>query len=136
MKCFADGLAAKKGVGERSSVRNGMPSPLHVKTESRKNHKLTLVTGLENYGIDPDALANMLKRKLGANTTVGEWKAKSGAVKAEVAVSGLWEKSVREFSFYKLATVVYAIDMNYPRGAYVTGGGATSGRLRCRQEVY
>ena len=107
MDCFADGLAAKKGVGERSSVRNGMPSPLHVKTESRKNHKLTLVTGLENYGIDPDALANMLKRKLGANTTVGEWKAKSGAAKAEVAVSGLWEKSVREANFFKLATIRY-----------------------------
>ena len=91
----ADGLAAKKGVGERSSVRSGLPNPLHVKTESRKNHNLTLVTGLENFGIDPHALADMLKRKLGANTTVGEWKAKSGAAKAEVAVSGLWEKSVR-----------------------------------------
>ena len=76
-------------------MRNGSPNPLHVKTESRKNHNLTLVTGLENFGIDPNALANMLKRKLGANTTVGEWKAKSGATKAEVAVSGLWEKSVR-----------------------------------------
>ena len=91
----ADGLAAKKGVGERSSVRSGLPNPLHVKTESRKNHNLTLVTGLENFGIDPHALADMLKRKLGANTTVGEWKVKSGAAKAEVAVSGLWEKSVR-----------------------------------------
>lgn len=39
------GLAAKKGVGERSSIRNGSPPPLNVKTESRKNHNLTLVTG-------------------------------------------------------------------------------------------
>ena len=31
-------------------------------------------------GIDAAALAALLKRKLGANSTVGEWVAKSGAV--------------------------------------------------------
>ena len=45
-----EGLAAKKGVGERTSVRPGKPPPLHVTTVTRKNHNLTLITGLENYG--------------------------------------------------------------------------------------
>ncbi len=45
-----EGLAAKKGVGERTSVRPGKPPPLHVTTVTRKNHNLTVITGLENYG--------------------------------------------------------------------------------------
>ena len=43
-------LAAKKGVGERTSVRPGKPPPLHVTTVTRKNHNLAVITGLENYG--------------------------------------------------------------------------------------
>ena len=45
-----EGLAAKKGVGERTSVRPGKPPPLHVTTVTRKAHNLTVITGLENYG--------------------------------------------------------------------------------------
>ena len=51
-----DGLAAKKGVGERSSVRNGSPPPLFVSTATVKNHNVTLIRGLEGYGIDAKAL--------------------------------------------------------------------------------
>jgi hypothetical protein len=93
--------------------------------ESRKNHNLTLVRGLEHFGVDPRALADLCKKSLGANTTIGEWVTKSGekdqlgrltlvhfcvaassllcsgtfgvragAPKIEVAISGLWDKSV------------------------------------------
>ena len=123
-------------------MRNGSPNPLHVKTESRKNHNLTLVTGLENFGIDPNALANMLKRKLGANTTVGEWKAKSGATKAEVAVSGLWEKSVRAATLcFRVTRPEFVICLAVERALSLLclryiGGGATGGRVRCRQAFH
>ena len=53
-----EGLAAKKGVGERTSVRPGKPPPLHVTTVTRKNHNLTVITGLENYG--PSRLPHLL----------------------------------------------------------------------------
>jgi hypothetical protein len=46
--------------------------------ESRKNHNLTLVRGLEHFGVDPRALADLCKKSLGANTTIGEWVTKSG----------------------------------------------------------
>ena len=81
---------------------------------------LSLYTGLENYGIDANALANMLKKRLGANTTVGEWKAKSGATKAEVAVSGLWEKSVRALRCSSSCLCVFlslAASLSLPRFA-------------------
>ena len=54
-----EGLAAKKGVGERTSVRPGKPPPLHVTTVTRKAHNLTLITGLENYGTVPPSSSSL-----------------------------------------------------------------------------
>jgi hypothetical protein len=74
------GLSEKHGVGarKRESLRAGMPPPLAVTTEARKAHNLTIIRNLEIYGIDATALGELLKRKLAANTTVGQWETKSG----------------------------------------------------------
>jgi translation initiation factor 1 (eIF-1/SUI1) len=61
----------------RGPMRKGGPSPIHIEVKQRQGKKVvTLVTGLESFGIEPKDLAGECKRKMGASSS-GEWPSQS-----------------------------------------------------------
>ncbi|KAL8060040.1 hypothetical protein ABFX02_03G127400 [Erythranthe guttata] len=72
--------------GEHSVVRKGALKPLQILTERRQgNKKVTKLSGLESFLIDPETLASELQKKFACSTTVSELPGKKGL---EVLVQG------------------------------------------------
>jgi len=70
------------------TVRQGAPPKVQVRTMTRRGHNVTLVSGLEKYGVDLQILSNQLKQKLAASTAVEE---------TSIMIQGLWNESVSKF---------------------------------------
>lgn len=59
--------------GNDTVVRKGALKPLQIVTERRQgNKKVTKLSGLESFLIDPEALASELQKKFACSTTVSE----------------------------------------------------------------
>lgn len=59
--------------GSDSVVRKGALKPLQILTERRQgNKKVTKLSGLESFLIDPETLASELQKKFACSTTVSE----------------------------------------------------------------
>ena len=82
---------------EKPITRPGREPPVvRISTAQRRGHMVTLVDELEVLAIPPEQLAHALQAKLGSNATVSEMEVKSGAVKRQVMVQGLWDRAVEE----------------------------------------
>lgn len=72
--------------GNDSVVRKGALKPIQIVTERRQgNKKVTKLSGVECFLIDPEALASELQKKCACSTTVSELPGKKGF---EVLVQG------------------------------------------------
>jgi len=71
------------------SLRQGAPPKVQVRTMTRRGHNVTLVSGLEKYGVDLQILCAQLKQKLAASTAVEET--------STIMIQGLWNESVSKF---------------------------------------
>ncbi|PIA55252.1 hypothetical protein AQUCO_00800166v1 [Aquilegia coerulea] len=72
--------------GNETIVRKGAVKTVQIMTERRQgNKKMTRVSGLESFLIDPEALAAELQKKFACSTTVAELPGKKGH---EVLVQG------------------------------------------------
>ncbi|TYG59269.1 hypothetical protein ES288_D08G288400v1 [Gossypium darwinii] len=72
--------------GGESVVRKGVLKTVQIMTERRQgNKKVTKVSGLETFLIDPEALASELQKKFACSTTVAELRGKKGL---EVLIQG------------------------------------------------
>lgn len=72
--------------GGESVVRKGVLKTVQIMTERRQgNKKVTKVSGLETFLIDPEALASELQKKFACSTTVAELPGKKGL---EVLIQG------------------------------------------------
>ncbi|KAH1105634.1 hypothetical protein J1N35_009402 [Gossypium stocksii] len=72
--------------GGESVVRKGVLKTVQIVTERRQgNKKVTKVSGLETFLIDPEALASELQKKFACSTTVAELPGKKGL---EVLIQG------------------------------------------------
>lgn len=59
--------------GSDSVLRKGAIKPIQILTERRQgNKKMTRVSGLETFLLDPDSLASELQKKFACSTTVAE----------------------------------------------------------------
>eukprot|EP00397_Hematodinium_sp_SG-2012_P019107 GEMP01019619.1.p1 GENE.GEMP01019619.1~~GEMP01019619.1.p1 ORF type:complete len:543 (+),score=145.64 GEMP01019619.1:93-1721(+) len=66
-------------------IRPGPPPKVQVRTCTRKGHNVTLVSGLDKYGVDLHLLCGDLKHKLAASTAVEG---------SDIMVQGLWNETV------------------------------------------
>ncbi|KAG7589761.1 PUA-like superfamily [Arabidopsis suecica] len=74
-----------RGGGE-PVVRKGAVKPVQIMTERRQgNKKVTKVTGMETFLIDPDSFGSELQKKFACSTSVGELPGKKGY---EVLIQG------------------------------------------------
>eukprot|EP00933_Yihiella_yeosuensis_P032554 TRINITY_DN26174_c0_g1_i2.p1 TRINITY_DN26174_c0_g1~~TRINITY_DN26174_c0_g1_i2.p1 ORF type:complete len:410 (+),score=93.49 TRINITY_DN26174_c0_g1_i2:479-1708(+) len=80
--------------GMKRSVRTGKPPVVQVRTDQRRGHNVTLVHGLEAYGVDMDALASCLQKALATSVTVEE---ASGSTQQAVVVQGFWDVAMVEW---------------------------------------
>lgn len=72
--------------GSESVVRKGGLKTIQIMTERRQgNKKVTKLSGLETFLVDPEALASELQKKFACSTTVAELPGKKGH---EVVVQG------------------------------------------------
>ncbi|CAN6555816.1 unnamed protein product [Malus baccata var. baccata] len=72
--------------GSESVVRKGGLKTIQIMTERRQgNKKVTKLSGLESFLVDPEALASELQKKFACSTTVAELPGKKGH---EVVVQG------------------------------------------------
>ncbi|KAI4320121.1 hypothetical protein MLD38_033632 [Melastoma candidum] len=72
--------------GNDSVVRKGALKPIQIMTERRQgNKKVTRLSGLEVFLVDPESLASELQKKFACSTTVAELPGKKGF---EVLVQG------------------------------------------------
>eukprot|EP00898_Chlorokybus_atmophyticus_P001535 jgi/Chlat1/2382/Chrsp17S02649 len=86
---FAARMVAHHAVtrGQDTAVRKGSLPPLQILTEVRQGRKkITRVTGLESYLIDPEAAAADWQHKFACSTTVGLLPGKKAAY--EVVIQG------------------------------------------------
>eukprot|EP00967_Tisochrysis_lutea_P097446 scaffold143108_cov32-Tisochrysis_lutea.AAC.4 len=81
----------------KASLRPGKsPSLMSVRTQMRRGHKVTVVSGMSALGIDERKLAADLQVVVGAAATVKETPVKDGPSQAEVVLQGLWDRLVVE----------------------------------------
>ncbi len=60
--------------GESGTIKKGMLQPIKIAVKTRQGKKMvTLITGMETFGVDPDEMAEELK-KICAGSATGEWK--------------------------------------------------------------
>ncbi|KAH9782042.1 eukaryotic translation initiation factor 2d [Citrus sinensis] len=72
--------------GSQSVVRKGALKTIQIVTERRQgNKKMTKLSGLETFLMDPEALASELQKKFACSTTVAELPGKKGQ---EVLIQG------------------------------------------------
>ncbi|ESQ28066.1 hypothetical protein EUTSA_v10018306mg [Eutrema salsugineum] len=72
--------------GGEPVVRKGAIKPVQIMTERRQgNKKVTKVSGIETFLIDPDAFGSELQKKFACSTSVGELPGKKGH---EVLIQG------------------------------------------------
>lgn len=74
--------------GVKRTIRSGKPPAVQVRTDTRRGHAVTLVCGLENYGVDMEALAGLLQKALASSATVEQ------DPQLAVMVQGFWEVAV------------------------------------------
>lgn len=74
--------------GVKRSVRPGKPPTVQVKTDTRRGHHVTLAYGLEAYGVEMEAFAELLKKALACSTTV------ETQPQVAVMVQGFWDVAV------------------------------------------
>ncbi|CAJ1335960.1 unnamed protein product [Effrenium voratum] len=89
--------APKKGGaagGFKQYVRPGKPPTVQVRTDTRRGHHVTLIHGLEAYGVDMQALAALLQKALASSAVVEE---ASEVTAAAVMVQGFWDMAVMEW---------------------------------------
>ncbi|CAN6475456.1 unnamed protein product [Victoria cruziana] len=73
--------------GNESTIRKGAVKPVQIMSERRQgNKKVTRVSGLESFLIDPESLASELQKKFACSTSVAELPGKKGQL--EVLVQG------------------------------------------------
>jgi translation initiation factor 2D len=54
-------------------LRKGTLQPIKIAVKTRQGRKMvTLITGMETFGVDPDEMAEELK-KIRAGSATGEW---------------------------------------------------------------
>ncbi|CAH2066750.1 unnamed protein product [Thlaspi arvense] len=72
--------------GGEPVVRKGAIKPVQIMTERRQgNKKVTKVSGIETFLIDPDSFGSELQKKFACSTSVGELPGKKGS---EVLIQG------------------------------------------------
>lgn len=68
-----------------------------ISTAQRRGHHVTLVSDLEPFAIDPNALASALQARAGASAVVQEIEGvKQAVMRREVMLQGLWDRAVAE----------------------------------------
>ncbi|KAF3787587.1 Eukaryotic translation initiation factor 2D [Nymphaea thermarum] len=73
--------------GSDSTIRKGAVKPVQIMSERRQgNKKVTRVSGLESFLMDPESLASELQKKFACSTSVAELPGKKG--QHEVLVQG------------------------------------------------
>mmetsp|Transcript_56466 Transcript_56466/g.121188 ORF Transcript_56466/g.121188 Transcript_56466/m.121188 type:complete len:566 (+) Transcript_56466:20-1717(+) len=72
--------------GMKTSIRPGAPPKVTIRTDTRRGHAVTLVRGLDQYGLDADELAAELKKVLAGSTTVED---------GELMVQGFWDVALK-----------------------------------------
>lgn len=77
--------------GIRRTVRDGKPPVVRVRTDTRKGHSVTLVHGLEAYGVDLEAFASCLTKALATSVAVEE---AAPTVEPGIMVQGFWDVAV------------------------------------------
>ncbi|KAH7833900.1 hypothetical protein Vadar_010870 [Vaccinium darrowii] len=75
--------------GKESVVRKGALKTIQLLTERRQgNKKVTKLSGLESFLLDPEALASELQKKFACSTSVAELPGKKGHEVLEVLIQG------------------------------------------------
>lgn len=77
--------------GVKRSVRSGRPPVVQVRTDTRRGHSVTLIHGLEAYGMDMDMLVTVLQKTLATSVAV---EGASDSTQAGVMVQGFWDVAV------------------------------------------
>jgi len=77
--------------GVKRSTRPGKPPSVQVRTDTRRGHNVTLVHGLEAYGVNMEAFASSLQKVLASSAAVEEASPTQAAC---VMVQGFWDAAV------------------------------------------
>mmetsp|Transcript_82578 Transcript_82578/g.220760 ORF Transcript_82578/g.220760 Transcript_82578/m.220760 type:complete len:566 (-) Transcript_82578:7-1704(-) len=87
-KKFHKVTAPQRGAaaGTKTSIRPGAPPKVTIRTDTRRGHAVTLVRGLDQYGLDAEELAAELKKVLAGSTTVED---------GELMVQGFWDVALK-----------------------------------------
>lgn len=80
--------------GVKCYVRPGKPPVVQVRTDTRRGHHVTLIHGLEAYGVDMQALAATLQKALASAAAVEEASPNQAAA---VMVQGFWDVAAVEW---------------------------------------
>ena len=80
----------------KSKIYKGQPPAIKLRPAKRRNHNVTIVSGLEQYGIDPHAYADELAKLVAASCSVDEIETvhENTKTRGEVIVGGHREKTV------------------------------------------
>ncbi|CAE7943327.1 Eif2d [Symbiodinium necroappetens] len=80
--------------GLKTSVRPGKPPSVQVRTDTRRGHNVTLIQGLEAYGVNMEAFASSLQKALASAAVVEEASPTQAAC---VMVQGFWDVAVMDW---------------------------------------
>ncbi|CAE7300816.1 Eif2d [Symbiodinium sp. CCMP2456] len=80
--------------GVKTSVRPGKPPSVQVRTDTRRGHNVTLIQGLEAYGVNMEAFASSLQKALASAAVVEEASPTQAAC---VMVQGFWDVAVMDW---------------------------------------
>lgn len=80
--------------GMKRSVRQGKPPVVQVRTDTRRGHSVTLIHGLEAYGVDMEAFAACLQKALATSAVYEE---QSSDHQAAIMVQGFWDQACAEW---------------------------------------
>jgi len=77
--------------GNKVTIRPGHMPEVAVRTEQRRGHNVTLILGLEAYGVDLDRFAEAMKRTVASST--GVEPVAEGSTLHAVMVQGFWDQA-------------------------------------------
>lgn len=80
--------------GVKTSIRPGKPPSVQVRTDTRRGHNVTLIQGLEAYGVNMEAFASSLQKALASAAVVEEASPTQAAC---IMVQGFWDVAVMDW---------------------------------------
>lgn len=80
--------------GVKRSVRQGKPPVVQVRTDTRRGHSVTLIHGLEAYGVEMQTFAAHLQKVLATSSSYEEATPDG---QAAIMIQGFWDQAAVEW---------------------------------------